>query len=275
MKRLLASAILPVVAACAATIELKEHEAKMADQRAGCDERIRRLDEARRSAERESAAAKRRAGVDVVGLETRVEALEATLAEKQRLLDDVSSQLVELQGAFSRLSAKRRAEITAEQSRKRHVDSVLARLRARFQRVFAAEVERKAVAIAEEPDALRITFLDGALFTKGSARLGKTGTERLARLSEALRVEKDVRLQIDVHTDGRTEETGAFRDTWAVTGRQGLVFVRALQKNGVDPSRLSYRSRGGFGPKVGKEDAEGRLRNRRIELRLLPPPLAP
>lgn len=242
----------------------------MSEQQAEYEERIRRSDLERQRTEEASKVESGERERAIQQHEGRIRDLETALADKQRLLDDVSSQLVELQGAFSKLTQSEKSRIVAKSERERQLDRQLDDLAGQFRAALDAEASSGLVGIAKEKEDLILVFRDGSLFGRGSSRLDAAASGRLSRLAGALVKAKDVLLEIDAHTDSVEPKKGKLRDTWALTSQQGIAIVRELQKGGVDPSRLRFRARGRYGPRAGNDTAEGRAENRRIEVRLRP-----
>lgn len=198
-------------------------------------------------------------------LEARVDQLEGALADKQRTLDDVTTQLVELQDAFGKLSSKERSKIEGETERERAQKAALEKLRASFAEAFKEELGAQKLLIDTTANNLRLRFKDGALFTRGATKLVPASKGTVERLAAALKSTTGA-IAIHVHTDAVKAQDG-----WSVTDEQGAALVRAVQKLGVDPSRLSYTSFGQYRPMSTNDTEEGRAENRRIEVSLEAP----
>jgi chemotaxis protein MotB len=254
---------------CAATIELEEHQGKLAAQEAAYEDRIRRTDEDKQRAERDANQRASLAEAKTKAHEERIAELESALADKQRLLDDVGSQLVDLQGAFSKLSSSERAKATAKSAEEKRREGLFAKSKSRFQELLAKEIEQGRIELGMDATGLVITFGDGALFAQGSTRMTKEAEELAKRIAQGLVAEKEPAIRIDIHSDNVVPKNGKFRDSWSLTSQQGTSLVRALQEHGVDPSRLSGRACGQFSPRATNDTKDGRAKNRRIELRLL------
>jgi chemotaxis protein MotB len=63
-----------------------------------------------------------------------------------------------------------------------------------------------------------------------------------------------------------------FPTNWELAAARAARVVRALEAGGVDPARLAAVSLGEHHPVVPNDTPEGRAENRRIEIRLIPPP---
>lgn len=255
--------------ACAATIDKAAHESAIAEQREAYEDRLRRADDERRRAEKGCADQRDEAERAAKTTAERAAELESALADRQRTLDDVTAQLLELQDAFSKVSTKERTQIEAHLAKERGREAALGELRTRMTAALAPELDEKKAELTAKDDVLTIRLKDGVLFTKGSSKLAQTSKATIDRLAAALKAAPDGPIRVEVHTDSVRPQDGDSRDTWALTQQQGLSLVTALAKAGVDPSRLSYTSFGQYRPIATNDTAEGRAENRRVEL-LLP-----
>jgi chemotaxis protein MotB len=123
------------------------------------------------------------------------------------------------------------------------------------------------VEAVEKGETLYLRFKDGTIFQRGSSRIQTGAQAALERIAKAAKATPEAMLRFDAHTDAvRAEHKGERKDTWTLTGEQGIELVRAFQRMGVDPSRLAYASYGQFKPIASNETEEGRTQNRRIEV---------
>jgi len=63
--------------------------------------------------------------------------------------------------------------------------------------------------------------------------------------------------------------TAQFPSNWELSAARATTVVRFLQSAGVAPERLTASGRGEFSPVASNDDAEGRRKNRRIEITLV------
>jgi chemotaxis protein MotB len=254
------------LASCAGTPKV-EQSVLVAEQ-AKYEERIRRLEEERVRDKKLAAEEKAEAEAQSRRESERVEQLEIQLADKQRTLDDVTAQLVELQDAFGKLTTKERQKIQEKTEKDKAQNAAATELSQRFLDAVKPELDEKKVETADSKDeTLILRFKDGSLFQKGSSRIQPAGRASIERLAKAAKATPEATVRFDVHTDAvRAEHQGERKDTWGLTQEQGLELVRAMQKLGVDPSRIAYVSFGQFRPIASNETEEGRAKNRRVEV---------
>lgn len=257
--------------ACAATVPLEQHVADMRTQEQAYEERLRRAQEDYARSEKAAEEERSRLQVSKGSLEERVAALESGLGEKQRTLDDVTTQLLELQDAFSKLSSKERSQIEAHLTREKQKQAALAGLELRFEQALGEELKAGKIEVSIKDESVVVRFKDGALFGKGSSRLSSSAKGVVDRLASAIAAEAELQVRIEAHTDAVRPKDGDAADTWALTHQQGLSLAQALSKAGVDPTRIAYTSLGQFRPAATNDTPEGRASNRRVEVILSAP----
>ncbi|MBN9690744.1 MAG: OmpA family protein [Verrucomicrobia bacterium] len=136
------------------------------------------------------------------------------------------------------------------------------------------ELESRDVTISELRGRLTVDILDRILFPSGEARLKPEGEALLGKVASILAKYPDRAVQIVGHTDNvpiRSRTAEGFTDNWALSAGRAVSAVRYLtERAGVDPRRLSAVGAGEYRPIAPNDTAEGRARNRRIAIVVLP-----
>ena len=132
------------------------------------------------------------------------------------------------------------------------------------------EVAAGQIQIEQLREGLRLNLSDDVLFASGSARLNMAGESVVWKV--AARLESiPHRVEVQGHTDNvALRRSAPWPTNWELAAARATEVVRLLQKRGVGPERLSAVSFGPFHPIASNDTAEGRARNRRIEIRLTP-----
>ena len=140
------------------------------------------------------------------------------------------------------------------------------------------EVQSRDVTISELRGRLTVDILDRVLFDSGESRLKPEGEAILARVAQVLSRFPGRTLQVVGHTDNvpiRNRTPDGFTDNWALSAGRAVSAVRSLvEKAGVDPRRIAAVGSGEFHPLAPNDSPEGRARNRRIAIVVLPEELA-
>ena len=104
--------------------------------------------------------------------------------------------------------------------------------------------------------------LDGVKFHTNSAELTSGSIDILENISRKLSTCESLQVEISAHTDSR----GAEAYNQALSERRAQSVVNYLSASGLDRSRLTATAFGESSPIDSNASAEGRARNRRVEL---------
>jgi len=121
---------------------------------------------------------------------------------------------------------------------------------------------------------LSVDMVDEILFDSGEATLKPAGREVLKRVATVLATAGRP-IQVQGHTDnvpivGQLAET--YPTNWELSAARAVGVVRFLQDDArLDPALLAAAAYSENQPRADNETPEGRERNRRIEIVLLPP----
>lgn len=139
-------------------------------------------------------------------------------------------------------------------------------------------IESKDITISELQGKLTINILDRILFDTGEAVIKEEGQKVLDQIAGILSQYPDRQVQIVGHTDNvpiRANPRNPYPTNWELSAGRAIAAVRYLsEKAGVDPKRLAALGYGEFHPIADNTTPEGRARNRRIALVVLPEDIA-
>lgn len=127
------------------------------------------------------------------------------------------------------------------------------------------------LSVREENGKIYVAMSDKLLFRSGSATVDERGKEALAKLAEVLNKQTDVDVNIEGHTDTKPIHTARFADNWDLSVIRATSVVRILTKEyNVSPLQIVPSGRGEYVPVADNESAEGRSKNRRTEIIIVP-----
>jgi len=116
---------------------------------------------------------------------------------------------------------------------------------------------------------VHINFQDRFFFKSGSSAIGVNGRLALNTVAEVLRENPGVTAIIVGNTD--TTHVKGIADNWSLSTERANAVVRVLQDvYYINPARLTAAGRGKYNPVADNSTAEGREKNRRIEIILNP-----
>ena len=110
--------------------------------------------------------------------------------------------------------------------------------------------------------AARILTLSGMLFASGQADLNDEGTKAVGELATFMRNYPDRTIKIM----GYTDSTGSAEINAALSAQRAAAVQNALVAQGIAASRIEARGFGPTNPVASNQTAEGRQKNRRVEV---------
>ena|SRR5690554_5278032 len=135
-----------------------------------------------------------------------------------------------------------------------------------------AEGEEDDIDIVIDETVVMITISDKLLFSSGSARVNPKANNLLNRLAQVINSEPALEVMVEGHTDSQTVKPGAYvKDNWELSVERSTAVIRKLQDDfGVDPAKLIAAGRSSYHPLTENETSEGRAKNRRTRIVILP-----
>jgi chemotaxis protein MotB len=116
---------------------------------------------------------------------------------------------------------------------------------------------------------VQITLSGSMLFESGSANLQDSCLPLLSKVGDILRVYPDHNIEVVGHTDNVPMKSAVYADNDILSSARAISAAHYLvQEKNIDVKRLSWTGRGENDPVASNSTAEGRARNRRIEIRI-------
>ena len=142
-----------------------------------------------------------------------------------------------------------------------------------------SEIEKGKITITQLRGKLKVNMLDEILFDSGETTIKPQGIEVLKRVGNILLNVKDKAINIEGHTDNvpiGAELSEKYPTNWELSVARATNVARYLQeKSGINPSLLSATGYGEYKPVASNETEEGKAKNRRIEIVLVPKEVVP
>ena len=141
------------------------------------------------------------------------------------------------------------------------------------------EIEKGQITITQLKGKLKVNMLDEILFDSGRTTIKPEGIEVLERVGGILLDVKDRAINVEGHTDNvpiGPELARRYPTNWELSAARATNVARYLQeKIGIDATVLSATGYGEYHPVYSNDTEEGRARNRRIEIVLVPMEITP
>lgn len=143
----------------------------------------------------------------------------------------------------------------------KHLNKLLA------QQVAAGHIPPGSVTMHITADGLVISLHEFGFFPSGSAEVRAASIPMLASLAVTLPAGP---LRIEGHTDNVPIHTAQFATNWELSTARATAIARLLLERGsIDPANLSAAGYAEFHPVASNATADGRARNRRVDIILL------
>lgn len=132
--------------------------------------------------------------------------------------------------------------------------------------------EGKGLTVEQRDGKVYVSMENKLLFESGSWAVGKNGKEAVKQLGSVLAVNPDIAVLIEGHTDNVPYTgTGQLSGNWDLSTKRATAIVEILRENaGINPENLTAAGRGEYAPIASNDTAEGKAKNRRIEVILTP-----
>lgn len=145
-------------------------------------------------------------------------------------------------------------------------------LKKNLDNTLVSESENDDISVDIDETVVMITISDKLLFKSGSYRINPKANTLLQRLADVINSEPAMEVLIEGHTDAQTVKPGAYiKDNWELSVERSTAVIRKLQEDfNVDPAKLIAAGRSSYHPLTENETKEGRSKNRRTRIVILP-----
>ncbi len=202
-------------------------------------------------------------------LEAKKDELSRAITDLRAKLNEREQKIKELEAEIARLSEEKARAIEEK-------EKAIAELKGTYNRLVSElqeEIKKGEIEVTQLRDKLTLSMVERILFDSGSAEIKKEGKKVLDRVVEILKNVKDRQINIEGHTDNvpiSPRLVHKFPTNWELSTARATNVVRYLQEKGIDPSLLSATGYAEYRPVDTNDTEEGRARNRRIEIVLVP-----
>ena len=150
--------------------------------------------------------------------------------------------------------------------------SELERAKAELEDRLRQEIQDKEVKVEMLEKGLVITFVAEVLFDSGKADLRSESFETLDKIAKVVNTTvRDHDIGIEGHTDNVPIKYSGWKSNWELSTARALSVLHYLaDKQDVAPDRLSATGYGEYRPVAGNDIKEGKQKNRRVEIVILP-----
>jgi chemotaxis protein MotB len=204
----------------------------------------------------------------------------ATAVGKQRALESLQSKLDEANANLASANdenQKDKDQITALQSQVADLQKdkdEAAQTSQALEDEMRSNLQSQDVTISNLQGKLTVNILDRVLFDSGEAVLKPDGESVLRKVAAILAEHPELKIHVIGHTDNVPVHT-RFASNWELSTARALAAVHFLtEQAALDPRRVGAVGYGEYRPIADNSMPEGRAKNRRIAIVILPDELA-
>ena len=188
----------------------------------------------------------------IQGLEKEKEALEKMKAEKKRELEKRAQELEKRKEALEKMRIENE----------------------RIKEEFQDHVVKSQIEIWEAKKGLVISFIDKVLFDSGKAEIKPQAYPVLEKVAQIIKDYPKRPVLIGGHTDNvpiGPRLKSRYQTNWELSTARAVAILRYLiRKRSLPPEQLAAAGYGKYHPIDSNETAEGRQKNRRVEVVIMP-----
>ncbi len=204
-------------------------------------------------------------------------ALKANAERNRELLAEIEAKQEKLDAEQARLE-KLQADLTQRGKRIAQLEEAISakenQMSALKDKISTAltDFEGKGLHVHRKNGKVYVSMDNKLLFKTASWTVNPKGQEALRELAKVLAQNPDINVLIEGHTDNVPYNGHSLlKDNWDLSMKRATSVVRILVQNkGVDPANLTAAGRSEYVPVASNSTADGRAKNRRIEVILTP-----
>jgi len=200
------------------------------------------------------------------------------LRDLQRNYNTVDANYKKLKSNSSSEITKLSGDLAAREKRLKEVEEVLRKrdeatnaLKEKLQQALLG-FTKSGLTVEIKNGKVYVSLTDKLLFPSGSIIIDEKGKQALTQLANVLKQQPEINIAVEGHTDNqKINNLGQIKDNWDLSVLRATSVVRYLTENEkVESVRMTATGKGEFQPLGTNANADGRSKNRRIEIVLSP-----
>lgn len=204
-------------------------------------------------------------------------ALDANVKKNRELLAQLEAKEKALAAEQERLN-KLKADLQDRSARVNELEGMIAAKEAGMKKLKETlskalnNFEGKGLTVEQKNGKVYVSMENKLLFTSGSWAVNAEGKKAVTEIGKVLASNPDIAVLIEGHTDNAPYAgSGPIADNWDLSTKRATAIVGILRENKtINPQNLTAAGRSEFAPVTTNDSAEGKSKNRRIEIILTP-----
>jgi len=150
-------------------------------------------------------------------------------------------------------------------------DSINLALAVNLKSALADGIQDEDILVEVEKTVVYISISDKLLFKSGSSIISNKAKGLLQKVATVIAEKPNMEVMVEGYTDDRPINTAKTKDNWDLSTQRATAVIRVLQNDyKIDPKRLIAAGRSEYLPLASNDTADGRSRNRRTRIVILP-----
>ena len=205
------------------------------------------------------------------------EALEANMNKNRELLSQLEAKQKALATEQDRFN-KLKGDLQAKSERLAELEALMAAKEASMQKLKETlskalnSFEGKGLTVQQKNGKVYVSMENKLLFSSGSWAVGAEGRRAVVEVGKVLGANPDISVLIEGHTDDDAYGgSGPIADNWDLSTKRATAIVTILGENkSINKQNLTAAGRSEYAPLASNSTADGKAKNRRIEIILTP-----
>ena len=205
------------------------------------------------------------------------ESLQANLAKNRDLLAKLDSKEKVLAAEQLRINKllndfnERSARVAELEKMMTDKEAAMKRLKETLSKALNG-FEGKGLTVEQKNGKVYVSMENKLLFSSGSYAVGIEGKKAVVEVGKVLAANPEIAVLIEGHTDNDAfQAAGPIADNWDLSTKRATAIVNILTENKtINPENLTAAGRSQYSPLLSNDTAEGKAKNRRIEIILTP-----
>ena len=140
-----------------------------------------------------------------------------------------------------------------------------------LQRQLQREIGDNEAKLAMTERGLVITFVAEVLFDSGKAEVKPQARETLGKVASVIQQKvADREIGIEGHTDNDPIKHSGWKSNWELSTGRATSVLHVMEDEGVNPGQMVASGYGEYRPVTSNDGSEGRSKNRRVEIVIIP-----
>lgn len=197
---------------------------------------------------------------DITQQQEQLLSVQQNLERTRKLNDSLTVSLAEREKKVQELEAVLAAKDKVLQDLKNRISNAL------------LNFKESDITVKVQSGKVYVSLAEQLLFGSGSIEVDPKGVTALQQLAKAIKDQKDINILVEGHTDNVpvSKKSTYMQDNWDLSVMRATSITKILTKGGVSPKQITAAGRGEFTPLALNDTPQNKQKNRRTEIIITP-----